>query len=212
MPIKQKHLSVDEFKKLVDSLPSTVNVIGNSRSLLSHNYGNDIDKHYTIRFNWPDFRKHRRQLGNRLDWIQTSHPKFARMRIPAYYNDSNVKLVSWRPLDSKYNTRSVITAPEMLVFPDDVVLNYWNEYQQSTESKMFGKQKPSTGYYMLKLFDDFRPDLNVNIYGFDFKETDSYYIPKGIANRVVEKNHAHNYEFEKTEVIKIANKNNWTIV
>jgi hypothetical protein len=210
--VTQRQLSIDEFLEIMNSLPLTINVVGNAESLLSQNLGSEIDRNFVVRFNWPDFRSKSKKLGTRANWILTSHPKFARMRIPSYYNESNIMISSWGTLDSRFTRTNNLPNNTITVLPKEVVQEQWSLYVQRPDKPISTNQKPSTGYFFLQLINKYRKDIKVNIYGFDFKDTKSFYIPDRMIRTKDEKNHSHNYNFEKEKVLELCKQNNWNIL
>lgn len=201
MNTKRIDFSVDDFENHMNSLPDTINVVGNAESLLDKKLGSEIDQHYTIRFNWLRFKEHPVSLGTRCDWLHNNYIE----RMTRSYIDGKMLLTANRDIrdiiiDQRIR-KGVIT-----FLPEEVTNYYYDIYPQNPESSRYGRQYPSLGYFFLQMLADYRPDIALNIYGFDFKETPSHYI-----DYPTEMNKFHDYYFEKTAVLELAENHNWNI-
>ncbi len=63
----QTILSYNDAQEMFSKFPNKIHVVGNAKSLLDKKLGAEIDSQFTVRFNWPDFRKHSASLGTRIN-------------------------------------------------------------------------------------------------------------------------------------------------
>jgi len=178
------------FDQIDDFLPKTVNVVGNASSILTKNNGHLIDQYTTIRFNRTIILNKSAQ-GQRWDFLASSEKKTF-----IYYNKgpglfhsliflpSVVKHVANKKFIT-FNT-NLFEIPVSFFQPIRKILN----------------QRPSTGLQVLLLLDYFKK--NVNIFGFDFNQTKTFYD----LNRIKP---AHNFEKEKLIIEKMVEKNRWNM-
>lgn len=200
--IMRKNLSVTDFETMMLELPNTVNVVGNAKSLLDKNLGSEIDKHYTIRFNWPRFRENQLALGNRCDWLHTNYIE----KVHPSYFVKGLRVTASRNIVDIIIQRRIRGITTMTFLPEDIVSYYYQAYPQNDQSEKFGEQRPSAGYFFLQMIQDYSPHVTVNLYGFDFKRTNTHYV-----NFEHDTNKFHDYSFERESVLDMVTKNQWKI-
>jgi hypothetical protein len=207
MNAKRINFSVADFEKHMNSLPATVNVVGNAKSLLDKKLGSKIDKHYTLRFNWPRYKNYPDRLGTRCDWLHTNYIE----RLDRSYIDGSFLLSANREIvDRIINSR--ISKGVITFLPKEITNHYNNIYPQDQNSPYLKewpnkRQRPSLGHFFLSIFSDYRPDITLNIYGFDFKQTPTHYV-----NYPTEMNNHHNFYFEQESILDFIKHNNWNYI
>jgi len=176
--------------------PEKINVIGNAQSLFNKNYGEQIDKYPTVRFNYIENLKPQIQ-GTRWDYMATSDPKqIARWNKAAELPFHTFLFTIWAEKEKRHVTGDKYKGKSVYRIPDKI----WTELNNINP-------RPSTGLSVLYLFDQLNI-AEVNVYGFDFKETKSYYNSADTDNR---QSSMHNYDQEKKYINQMIEKNNWNI-
>lgn len=147
----------------------TVAVIGNAKSLFDTNHGRDIDAHdVVVRINlggllrWND-----RSHGTRLDVLAFSRHKLAKrvIRFGIECELPNIDQMLYLPTEDSGDL------PED--HPASTYPRSW--YSELCERLgMFSEQKPSTGLMLLDYLDRCECD-SIDVYGFDWKQTPSFY-------------------------------------
>ena len=202
----QTILSYNDAQEMFSNFPSKIHVVGNAKSLLDKKLGSEIDREFTVRFNWPDFRKHPNSLGTRIDWLHTSSGKFLRMRMPKYFINETFTITKCGAVDvARADTKHM--AHRMKIFTEEVFDDFFRTYEQDGISDK--NQKPSVGLIFLELLNKFRPDTTVTLYGFDFKESVSHYVPVRFQTGKDDK--WHNFTYEEKRTKQLLDKNSWSI-
>jgi len=165
-----------------------INVVGNAKSLYSETkYGELIDRKKTIRFNWPHWDS--KYTGTRQDVICTN--RYEWIDNGSYY----FLICQTRPSNSLPYTKSFYQYPKDLLKKLKTKLN----------------SKPSNGIRILYLLN-YLSIKNVNIFGFDWKNTSSTTIEYTLTKNPSFKDNAHNYKKEKKICLDLIDKNNWTLM
>jgi hypothetical protein len=183
--------------KTIDSIfqtTDTVNVVGNAVSMFGKNLGTEIDKHPVIRMNTIKSLDVEQQ-GTRWDYLATSN-----LKTTLYYNslkvlpfhtfifakwsDGNNDLKKYIKFDCNYY---------------ETPHNIWRQLEKITTL-------PSTGLSLIWMLDVLGID-NVNVFGFDWKESRTYYHD----NNLKEYMGPHNWQFEKEMCLDIIEKNGWNV-
>ena len=176
-------------------------MIGNASSLLDQDYAEAIDSNYTIRLNLPEIEKHKDKLGSRRDAIFFEYPKIeARDILKVFYEAFHDKCT----LILGHNFKEA-EARAWLRVKKQMRLNKrtWLLSDTMNRKMMSGYdgQWPSAGFSVLFLLDHLGFN-NVNIFGFDWKRTPTWY-DAGAPKYPDERNiiAVHNFIFEE-KVIK----------
>ena len=173
---------------LVKELSNPVSVIGNAESIFGKEYGNLIDLNPTIRFNRADIIDEKSQ-GSRWDYLVSSE-----INTFEKYNIENPKFHSliFSPTKQSlnYKIKKVRFNTKMYNLP----------LFQSQELEKKLNAPPSTGLQVLYFLDYLR-NKNVNIFGFDFKATPTFYEKRNKGK--------HDFIREKEFVLSLIEKNNW---
>jgi hypothetical protein len=166
----------------------TVSVVGNAASLLSQNYGKEIDQaEVVVRINrggyrFLDFRKH---MGSRIDVWCMQNAKQNRNHFNKPHN-RHAKRMQMDTID---------VSPDFAELMDTV---YSTEECQKLSEHL--TRKPSTGLRVLDYVYRSKPKEMI-VYGFDWKETFSWHERRVCV--------AHDFEEEKKYCMKhIFNENN----
>lgn len=165
-----------------------INVVGNALSLYSETeYGELIDSKKTIRFNWP--RWDSKHSGTRQDVICTNGYN--------WIDDGSYDFLicKTRPSNSLPYTKSFYQ------YPKDLFKELWTKLNV----------KPSNGIQILYLLN-YLSIKDVNIFGFDWKNTSSTTIEYTLTINPSFNDSVHNYEKEKKLCLDLINKNNWTLM
>lgn len=160
-----------------------VAVVGNANSLINHEYGTEIDENDIVirinRCNIPHVRSH----GKKVTWVATE------MDIPrnllTYQTASRLLWLS---------KRKVSTMPTWISQRNDKTYILQSKYFRKYHARV--NKIPSTGFLLLCLLEELGSYDKLNIYGFDFFETNttSSHITLKNARR------DHNYQKEKAYV------------
>lgn len=174
-------------------LPTKINVVGNALSLLSKELGSKIDEYPTLRFNSINQLDPLHQ-GTRWDFIATSNIKtinFFNQNPPKFHT---LLWTRWNRKDDRH-LEQIKFGCDRIEVPFEVMDSLAKVYN-----------RPSTGLTALWYLDNL--NIDCNIYGFDWKETKTYYNSdreETIGNK------PHNYDVEKQLCLELIEKNNWTI-
>lgn len=171
-----------------------VNVVGNSSSLFNKEYGNLIDQLPTIRFNHIPNLDPVHQ-GNRWDYMATSNPKELRKWGTSVPFHTWLFTVWSAKTKNEYDRKKFNS--DVIQIPDNV----WQSLDK------ISPKRPSTGLSTL-YYLDFLQISDVNIFGFDWKKTKTYYNSE-TADKGDSK--FHDYIFEETYCLGLIEKNNWTL-
>jgi len=174
-----------------------VAVVGNAQSLFNTQYGTEIDDHeIVIRINTPaifyDDLVSRHSHGTRIHvwafWdhfrFKTSDDQFRPQRLKDFFHKETYNL-----LDLNMTNRN-----EEFKWNNEFV-SYNGQISKKCILKETGN--PSAGLIILSILNQLNPK-KVNVYGFDFKRTPTFYNP----NHHVDENrfdsfYRHNYQFEE---------------
>lgn len=166
-----------------------INVVGNAQSLFSKDFGHLIDKHPTLRFNYIDSLS--QQQGTRWDFLACSQFHL----IQRYTNPKwhTLLYTRWRLQD------------------DAKILNLKGFKIESVSVELMNKihsvnKRPSTGLSALFYLDQL--GIKCNIFGFDWKETKTYYNTE--AKEKLDEG-IHNYQSEREIVLRLIDENSWTL-
>ena len=178
-----------------------INVVGNAQSLFDKTYGSLIDQHTTIRFNYiadlvPEIQ------GTRWDYMATSNPREIRrwngedeLPFKAYF------FTTWAETEKKYikARKPEFMSVPLYEIPDEI----WMEAQRET------KKRPSSG--IMVLYTLYKLGINdVNIFGFDWKNTPTYYNADNPTKESGESK-MHDYEDERNIALRLIDEMNWTL-
>lgn len=168
-------------------ITSPINVVGNAQSLFDQNYGELIDLHPTVRINYVDQLVPEKQ-GTRWDYLATSQNN-----LVAQYKEKKWHTLIW----TKWKPDLPCKYKDALIVPDELIADI--------NKKMM--KRPSTGATLLHYLD-FLDIEHVNIFGFDWKQTNSFY-----QNNATEKavNTPHDYTDEKKVCIQLIEKRGWKL-
>lgn len=168
-------------------ITSPINVIGNAKSLFDQNYGELIDLYPTVRINYVDKLVPEKQ-GTRWDYLASSQ-----MGLVSKYKDKK-----WHTLIfTRWQTNHQCKDKSALSVPDEVVLSLKEKQQK----------RPSTGSTLLHYLD-YLDIEQVNIFGFDWKQTNSFYQDEATEKRV---NTPHDYTDERNVCTQLIEKRGWKL-
>jgi len=176
------------MQDILKELSNPVSVIGNAESIFTKEYGSLIDENPTIRFNRADIIDEKSQ-GSRWDYLVSSEVNtFEKynMQEPKFHSlifSPTKKSLSYKIKKVKFNTRM-----------------YNLPLFQTLELEKKLNAPPSTGLQILYFLNYLRNE-NVNIFGFDFKATPTFYEKRNKGK--------HDYTKEKDLVMSLIEKNNW---
>lgn len=175
-------------------LNQNINVVGNSQSLFDHEYGDLIDKNPTIRFNTLKDLNQKHQ-GTRWDYLASSN-----IKTIDYYNQTTPKFHTF--LFTMYQDWHIKNLEEINFETNLYTLpfNFTKELHTILNNKF-----PSTGVTVLHFLNNIG-HKNITIFGFDWKQTKTYY------NRKDKRNDPHDYNLEKNYALSLIKKNKWTII
>lgn len=167
-----------------------INVVGNAESLFSKNYGDKIDEHPTIRFNY--IHELKPAQGSRWDIVASSQiPLLNKYVNPQFHT---LLWTRWNYTDDKklpalkYNINRIDVPYEMV----------------DTIRKI--NKRPTTGLTTLMYLDSL--GVKCNIFGFDWKATKTYYNTQ---HQEKLGNSPHNYNLERKLALELIEKNNWNL-
>jgi hypothetical protein len=166
-------------------------VIGNASSLFDHKYGTAIDTHdYIVRLNFGCIKQPECQ-GSRTDIVGFSVP-LTNKWVQAHYGTPRLIWMSPKNRDD----RDFFSAFDNTVYFYPIKL--WEKLTVALD-----KNRPSTGIMMLDLISRFKP-AQINLFGFDFKKTKTYYLKEDHAG-------PHNWALEQTYTEKLVKSVNGNI-
>ena len=168
-------------------ISSPINVVGNAKSLFDQNYGELIDAYPTVRINYVDKLIPEKQ-GTRWDYLATSQA-----HLIEKYKEKNWHTLIW----TKWKTNLPCPNKNAMITPDDLVI--------SIQKKM--TKRPSTGGTLLHYLEHLDVE-HVNIFGFDWKQTNSYYQDDATERRV---NTPHDYADERKICMELIEKRGWKL-
>lgn len=159
----------------------TVAIIGNAQSLFGKTYGNEIDSHdVVIRinrgietcFNNKDVVSH----GKKLDvWV------FNLYRTLEYFDTQAISQIQQPYKRLQMNYTPILGKIDSTI----------SQEAQNEIVGMFSPKKVTTGFRILHYMTKFNPS-SVDVYGFDWKETPTFYIKHKSAADL-----SHDYKREK---------------
>jgi hypothetical protein len=171
-----------------------INVVGNSKSLFNKEYGDLIDTHPTIRFNYLESIDPIHQ-GKRWDYVATSNPReICKWGTSVPFH--TLLFTTWSTACKKELSCKKFNS-NVIQVPDDV----WMALDK------ISPKRPSTGLTVLYYLDSLQIS-HVNIFGFDWKKTLSFYNDE---KKDKNENKFHDYSFEQDYCLKLIEKNNWTL-
>ncbi len=155
----------------------TINVVGNARSIRSRQYGKLIDEgDCVIRFNLGCIHrtKWNKNLGTKTNVVVFSD-KNGIWRRSTHYRIAYMRTKSW----------------------------FTHEWPERTYLLEILGSPPSNGIMVLERLKNNYPNACVRLFGFDWKETDSFYQPREETK--------HNYKKEEEYCRKLIKENNWEL-
>src|SRR5210317_1316686 len=167
-----------------------LSIVGNAASIFQKDHGRIIDQFPTIRFNRGNIDDTNSQ-GARWDFLAT-----AEVNTFEYYNSHNPKfhtlIFTPKLKEHVYKIKKARFSTNFLEFP----LKYSDQITNLLDAQ------PSTGFQILWYLNKIE-NKNVNIFGFDWKKTPTYYETRNKGS--------HNFEIEKTLCLEYADQNGWKI-
>ena len=173
---------------IYNELSKPVSVVGNAESIFQKEYGKLIDENPTIRFNRADILSETSQ-GKRWDYLVSSE-----INTFEKYNEQQPKFHS---LIFSPTKRAFTYKVGKVKFKTNILKLPLNQSQE-LESKL--DAPPSTGLQILYFLDSIK-NTDVNIFGFDFKATKTFYEQRNKGK--------HNFQKEKYLITDLVIKNNW---
>jgi hypothetical protein len=171
-------------------LEHPLSVVGNAESIFQKERGELIDRFTTIRFNRADIINERCQ-GSRWDFLVSSE-----VNTFEKYNNENPKFhtLVFTPTkrEMQYKIGKIKFDTNIIKLP----------IEQSIELERLLSSPPSTGLQMLYFLDSIK-NGNVEIFGFDFKETRTFYETRNKGQ--------HDFAAERDFVMRMVKKNGWTL-
>ena len=172
-----------------------INVVGNAKSLLSKNLGKEIDAYPTIRFNHINKLDPIHQ-GSRWDYVACSQIKLIN-NYGAKPEWHTLIYTNWKSKqDLGYQSTASHGNVNVIPLDQDLVNHTLSTF----------KKRPSTGASIMMYLDSL--GVQCNIFGFDWKETPSFYQDERTEKRV---NGPHDYEDERRICLSLIEKNGWTL-
>lgn len=168
-------------------ISSPINVIGNAQSLFDQNYGKLIDAHPTVRINFVKELVPEKQ-GTRWDYLATSQ-----INLVQSYKEKKWHTLIW----TKWKPDLPCKDKSALITPDEIISRIKDEMTK----------RPSTGCTLLYYLDYLNIE-HVNIFGFDWKQTNSFYQDDATEKRV---NTPHNYTDERKICTQLIEKRGWKL-
>ena len=171
-------------------LNQPLSIVGNAESIFQKDHGSLIDSRQTIRFN-RGIIKDKNSQGSRWDFLAS-----AEVNTFEYYNVHKVLfhtlIFTPKLKEHLVKIKKAKFKCKLLEYP----LNYSNEIIE-----LLGKE-PSTGFQILWYLNKIE-NKNINIFGFDWKKTPTYYEIRNKGK--------HNFEKEKILCYEYAEQNGWKI-
>ena len=172
----------------MQSLEQPLSIVGNAESIFQKEYGKLIDSNPTIRFNRADIIDDNCQ-GSRWDFLASSEintfEKY-NIEIPKFHT----LLFTPTKKEFEYKVNKVKFQSKILHLP----------LVQSQELEDVLLAPPSTGLQVLYFLDSIE-NKDVHIFGFDFKQTKTFYEIRNKGK--------HNFNKERNLVLSLIEKNNW---
>lgn len=147
---------INKFKEIFDQ--KTIAVVGNSKSLLSSNFGNKIDQKYKVvcRINKGVYllsdSRYSRNVGSRIDILCVNLLRTIKISKSL---SNRIKIIQTSPCS--------YDSPDLFFVPPREFLEPLFE--------RFSPKKPSTGLRVLHLIKEFSEPDKVDVYGFDWKQS-----------------------------------------
>ena len=171
-------------------LMQPLSIVGNAESIFQKEYGSIIDANATIRFNRADIIKNECQ-GSRWDFLASSE-----INTFEKYNSETPKFhtLIFTPTkrELEYKIKKVNFKADKIRLPLEQSL--WLEKELGAP--------PSTGLQILYYLNQIN-NKNVSIFGFDFKQTKTFYEIRNKGN--------HDYNKERYFVLEMIEQNGWKI-
>ena len=179
-------LKEEKFKEFFND--KSVAIIGNAQSLFDHELGNEIDSHdIVIRMNSGMIQKSISQGSKTTIWA-SSFP----LKENVVNNEFNPKYIFWiTPKLSVKPLYSISFHKKMFMLP----FNVWEELFKNLD-----ETRPTTGLSIIYFLLEHCNPKNVDLYGFDFFETKSFYLEK------IRTDTPHNFSKEKEYVLSLMKK------
>ena len=172
----------------MQSLEQPLSIVGNAESIFKHAYGKLIDENPTIRFNRADIVNEKCQ-GSRWDYLVSSE-----INTFEKYNIEQPKfhtlIFSPTKKEFTYKVKKVQFRAKIFHLP----------LFQSQQLEIKLSAPPSSGSQILYFLDRIGNKL-VNIFGFDFKQTPTFYETRNKGK--------HDFQKEKEMVMSLIEKNKW---
>jgi len=174
------YLKNSKLKKLFRN--KTVSVVGNASSLFDSEYGDLIDSSDIVcRFNLGPHVNSPLSHGTRTDWCIYNNYRWAEENN--LFNIEN----DWNYIEVNFDIENKIAVK---VFP----LPVQSKLDLLEKLVLDGSDKPSIGVYFLHFLTQCKPK-QVNIFGFDWKHTHTWYN-KGRKRKKDERKKGHNWDKE----------------
>ena len=171
-------------------LMQPLSIVGNAESIFQKEYGSLIDTRATIRFNRADIIRKECQ-GSRWDFLASSE-----INTFEKYNSETPKFhtLIFTPTkrELEYKIKKVNFKADKIRLPLEQSL--WLEKELGAP--------PSTGLQILYYLDQIN-NKDVSIFGFDFKQTKTFYEIRNKGN--------HDYNKERYFVLEMIEQNGWKI-
>jgi len=171
-------------------LNQPLNIVGNAESIFSKSNGHIIDSLPTVRFNRAEIIDTTSQ-GSRWDFLASSE-----INTFEKYNAETPKfhtLIFTPPKQEfEYKIRKVKFNTKQIKLP--LFQSQWLQNMLDAP--------PSTGLQILHYLSESN-NADVNIFGFDFKETKTFYETRNKGK--------HDYNKEKHFILDLVDKNGWKI-
>ena len=179
-------LKEEKFKEFFND--KSVAIIGNAQSLFDYELGNEIDSHdIVIRMNSGMIQKSISQGSKTTIWA-SSFP----LKENVVNNEFNPKYIFWiTPKLSVKPLYSISFHKKMFMLP----FNVWEELFKNLD-----ETRPTTGLSIIYFLLEHCNPKNVDLYGFDFFETKSFYLEK------IRTDTPHNFSKEKEYVLSLMKK------
>ena len=171
-----------------DAFKNPISVVGNAESIFLNEYGHLIDLNPTIRFNRAEINDPLCQ-GTRWDYLASSEintfEKYNK-QVPEFHT----LIFTPTKKEMEYKVKKVQFTTKVFKLP-----LFESQYLTNTIG-----EPPSTGLQILYYLHNLK-NKNVSIFGFDFKETKTFYENRNKGR--------HDYAKEKMFIMDLVSQNGW---
>lgn len=159
----------------------SIAVVGNARSIFSKINGKEIDNHdIVIRFNFG-YPVYPRAQGTKTNIL-----------FMAFAVSDEVNVEVFNPDFVLYRRKCKKMVKNRLIYKQE----RYHNIQREMGGKDWRKNRPSSGYMMIKLLKECDSKIPIDIYGFDWGRTQTFYNDPNYKT-------PHNYGYEECKIQKM---------